>query len=70
MNARHLASALLAVDQQSDLLGVGPKRAHYNAVGLHVSAENGMRIKLFQGDQPLQAVRRILTVSSRYLGNH
>ena len=70
MNARHLAPALLAVDEQRDALGVGPKRPHHHAVGLHVSAENGMWIEMFERDQPLQAIRRIGTASRRYLGRH
>ena len=70
MNARHRAPALLAVDEQRDALGVGPKHPHHDAVGLHVRAENGMWIEMFERDQALQAVRRILTVCRRNIRPH
>src|SRR5512146_1761724 len=58
MNARHLTPGLLAIDQQRDPLGIGTKRPHHDGTGLHVSAEYGMRVGMFQRDQALQAFDR------------
>ncbi len=70
MHARHRAPALLVVDEQRDALGVGPKHSHHDTVGLHVRAENGMRIEMFERDQALEAVRRILAVCRRDIRLH
>ena len=65
-----MAPALFAIDEQGDALGVGAKRTYRDAIGLHVSAENGMRIEMFERDQALEAVRRILAVCRRDIRLH
>src|SRR5271156_1288668 len=70
MNARHLTPARFTVDAQGDALGVGPKCPHHHAVGLQVSAENGMWIEILERDQVLQAVCRIVRTGGRYRRLH
>src|ERR1700680_3912860 len=58
MDALHLAPALI-IDEPGDARRAGAKRTPPDAIALHVSAENGRRIRMVERDQPLQAVRRL-----------